>query len=82
MSGKSGIEPGSVVGGVLGSIGLLLLALYLLVSGIQGLLRVTGDEKIKVGPFSAGRDGLWSMVIGGIVSAIGGVALIIVTASG
>lgn len=72
----------SPVLGILGSLGLLLLALVLLVIGIRGLITVSDGGEISLGSFSVGKNGLWLMVIGGVASAIAGIALIVVTAKG
>jgi hypothetical protein len=72
----------SPVLGILGSIGLLLLALVLLVIGIRGLITIADGGEIKLGSFSYGKNGLVLFVVIGIASAIGGIALIVVTAKG
>ena len=76
------MSDGSPVGGILGSVGLLLLAAVLLGIGIRGLITVADGGAIKLGSFTVGRAGLILFIVFGIGSAIGGVALLVVTLKG
>lgn len=68
--------PPAPIWGILGGVGLLLLALVLLIRGISGLIQVWDGGEIQIGSFTFGKTGLTLMILCGVASAIWGIVIL------